>query len=63
MTDDVCQCKSCQENYGFVAAKEEPCEHCWCKECKHKRVCCWCEIEEREFDEGPDKDEVMDGSY
>ena len=42
---------------SVVHFTEEPCEHCWCKECKHKRVCCWCSGE-REFDEGPDKDEV-----
>jgi hypothetical protein len=33
---------------------EEPCEHCPCRECKHKQVCCWCDFSEREVDEGPE---------
>ena len=40
---------------------EEPCEHCHCPECKHKQVCCWCDFAEREFDEGPEPDDLTGG--
>ena len=36
----------------------DDCEHCHCPECKHKQVCCWCDFAEREFDEGPEPDQV-----
>ena len=48
------ECSEAMKEYMEAMDALVTCEHCWCKECKHKRVCCWCEIEERDWDEGPE---------